>query len=61
MSNTKEATVMEVQRGIIQPHHPGQDVLPEEITGNPPRRSHLRFTWLSASVSPRRPDRSRSG
>ena len=39
MSHTKEATVIEAQRGTIRPHQPGQDVfrsvLPEEIDWKP--------------------------
>ena len=39
MSDNKQASVMEVQRGIIRPHQPGQDVfrsvLPEEIDWKP--------------------------
>jgi quercetin dioxygenase-like cupin family protein len=39
MSNTKEAAVIEAQRGTIRPHQPGQDVfrsvLPEEIDWKP--------------------------
>ena len=39
MSDNKQASIMEVQRGIIRPHQPGQDVfrsvLPEEIDWKP--------------------------
>ena len=39
MSDNKQATVMEAQRGIVRPHQPGQDVfrsvLPEEINWKP--------------------------
>jgi hypothetical protein len=39
MSDNKQATIIEVQRGVVRPHQPGQDVfrsvLPEEMNWKP--------------------------
>ena len=65
MSDNKQAGVMETQQGTFDPTSQAKTFSDQSCrkrsTGSPSRRSHLRSTWQSLSVNPRRRAPTRSG